>query len=280
MKKRYEDVGGRKFSPGAFVRTIILAASVCLVFISAWMIISNVLEERRQIELRDKVLEHYTAAVAKSEEIAAVVTPTPEASVTPEIITPIPAPTVNPVFTELIAEYNNDDIVGFLSIEGTSINYPVVQAVDNDFYLDHDIYKKKSAPGWIFLDYENDITRNDPNTIIYGHNMKSDTMFHALRLYADESFYRNHKYITFNTLYEDLRWEIFSFCKTDTSFDYIRVFFPDMEIYETMLRKFKDLSIYDTEVEITGSDRILSLSTCTLGNPNARFVLSARLLQD
>ena len=204
-------------------------------------------------------------------------TPSPSPSPTP---TPTPAPTIQPYFAELIEEYDNEDIVGYLNIPGTSVDYIVTQYGDNEFYLEHDIHKNVSHPGWIFLDYENDVATEDFHSIIYGHNMKADTMFHSIRYYRDFAYYKNHRTITFNTLYGDYEWEVFSFYKADISFAYTQVYFESKEEYYELAKKFKSKSIYDTGVEFVEGDRVLTLSTCTNESDNTRFVLHARLIKE
>ena len=176
--------------------------------------------------------------------------------------------------------YNNDNIIGYLYIEGTSINYPVTQYTDNEFYLDHDIRGNPDRAGWIFLDYENDITREDPNVIIYGHNMRRDIRFHSIRHYVNRDFFDAHRYITFNTAYAEYRWEIFSFYITCINFFYIQVYFDSDEEFYELLEEMKARSMHDSGVEVGRGDRVLTLSTC-VGNPeNERFVVNARLIRD
>jgi sortase B len=181
-------------------------------------------------------------------------------------------------FLEEIAKTNNNDIIGHLKIGGTSVDYFVVQSTDNRFYLEHDIHKNKSSAGWIFLDYENDILKPDKNTIIYGHNMRDDVMFHALRNYQDESFFRENKYITFDTLYEDQVWEVFSFYRSHINFNYIQVIFSTDDEFFNLALQMQANSIHKTDITLTKTDRILTLSTCTNESPDTRFVLNARLL--
>jgi len=194
-----------------------------------------------------------------------------------------PEPTPKAINSDILLlreEYGNDDIIGRLYIEGTSIDYPVTQYEDNEFYLDYDINKKTNVTGWIFLDYENDVYKDDKNMVIYGHNMKQDIMFHALRNYADEDFYDKHKYIVFDTLYDKYTWEIFSFYRAHTDFYYIQVIFKDEEDFYSLASQMKDLSIYETGVGITRDDRILTLSTCTNETDDTRFVLNAKLIEN
>ena len=193
---------------------------------------------------------------------------------------PTPAPVIRPQYTELIEQFTNEDIVGFLEIPGTSVSYYVVQYADNEFYLYHDINKKPSSAGWIFLDYENDVALEDYHTVIYGHNMKADTMFHSIRYYRSYDYFLQHRYITFNTLYADQKWEVFSFYKTDTSFFYTRVLFPNRKVFFNLASQFKEKSMYETGVPITEDDRVLTLSTCTNESENTRYVLHAKLIRE
>jgi len=205
--------------------------------------------------------------------------PTAEPSAIPEPMSESP---VNAEYLEqLRREYDNDDVVGYLKIDGTSIDYPVVQSDNNQFYLEHNIYKKSDRAGWVFLDFENDTSRDDLNTIIYAHNMRDDVMFHSLRNYTSKDYFESHRYITFNTEYADQTWEVFSFYRAPTSFYYIQVFFPTHDDFVNLLMEMKSRSIYDTGVEVSQDDRVLILSTCVGGNDrNERYVLNARLVDD
>jgi len=180
---------------------------------------------------------------------------------------------------DLRKEYGNDDIIGRLLIEDTTIDYPVTRYKDNEFYLTRDIYKETSAAGWIYMDYENHVYTLDRNTIIYGHNMKKDMMFHDLRLYRDEKFFSGHRYIIFDTLYEETVWEIFSFMKAPVELNYLQVSPSDTE-FGLLLYNIKALSMYDTGVPVTNQDKILNLSTCSVNPDEAmyRYVLSAKLI--
>jgi len=215
-------------------------------------------------------------------------TPTPIMPETPTITkTPTPLPTlpptptpkvIQPEFEELRFAYGNYDIIGYLRIPGTSIDYPVTRSNDNSFYLNRNIRKDISESGWIFLDYENDVENDDFNTIIYGHNMRQDIMFHSLRYYQSWSFFNEHRYIVFNTIYENHVWEIFSFYRAETSFPYIQVFFSSEQEFMSLAREMKERSMYDTGVEVRPGDHILTLSTCTNDSDDTRFVLNARRL--
>jgi sortase B len=214
-----------------------------------------------------------TQTIAPSPSPTPTPTPSPSPSATPE-----PTPFINQYILDLREEYGNEDIVGYLKIEDTSIDYPVVQSTDNDYYLSYNAYKKSDKNGALFLDYENDTSRDDPNTIIYGHNMLLDNMFHSLRYYRTVDYYNSHRYIIFDTLYAEQTWEIFSVYITLTDFEYIQVYFSGLDKFGAMLNIIKQSSLYETGVDVTQNDRILQLSTCTSGAPDERLVIAAKLV--
>lgn len=186
-----------------------------------------------------------------------------------------PASPVNPTFRALRETFGNNDIVAFITIAGTEINYPVVQAKDNEFYLSHDVEKKKNSAGSIFLDYENALYPLSSNTVVYGHNMKSGAMFHDIRYYEDQDFYNEHTIITMQTLYEDTKWEVFSFYETNVDFCYIQTHFENEDSFAGFVESIRQRAYYDTDVQVGPDDSVLTLSTCTNADDNMRKVLHA-----
>jgi len=180
-------------------------------------------------------------------------------------------------FLDLREYFGNDDIVGHLRIVGTSIDYIVVQTTDNEFYLYHDIWGNASSAGWIFLDYLVDINEANHNMVIYGHNMARDIMFHSIRHYANYNFFREHPIIEFRTLYADYVWEIFAFYVAHIDFPYTHIDFINHVTWEHWLKTFAAASMHETDVAVSTSDRILTLSTCTNTHDDYRFVVQARL---
>ena len=187
-------------------------------------------------------------------------------------------------FDYLRAKYNNnEDVIGIVKIPGTTIYYPVMYYdKDNEFYLNRNPYKQPNSAGSIFMDFENNVERSDPNTILYGHQMSanSNTMFHTLSYYTDANFFINHRYIIFSTIYENNVWEVFAYFIADTSFYYIQVFFNSERAFLDLAAEMKAKSIYDTGIDIKEGDRILTLSTCTNMEPDTRYVLAARLIKN
>ena len=181
-------------------------------------------------------------------------------------------------FIALRNQIGNDDIVGHIRIDGTTIDYPVVQGDDNSFYLYRDINRNMNVAGSIFLDYENDLLRYDRNTIIYGHNMNRNHKFHAIRFFYDRDFLERHRFITFDTIYGNQTFEIFAFYDTHISFDYIRVHFANDDDFMRLVNEMKRRCIHNLGVEVGPNDRILTLSTCTNVHMDTRLVINAKLV--
>lgn len=174
------------------------------------------------------------------------------------------------------------DVKGWLKVPGTSIDDPIFQSSDNDRYLRHNRDNEYYIWGEDFLDYRTTVDKlNEKNMhyIIYGHNSSEDSCFTPLLKYKDESFFKDHKTIEFSTIDGNYKWEIFSVYITDTSFFYIDTNFEDDTEYEDFLRTLKNKSSYDTGVEVTKDDTILTLSTCEYSLTDGRFVVHAKLVK-
>ena len=283
------------------IRKIIKLISVCVIIVSAsvlaWQAYTDYKIDKtdKEAKLRSEQLlaqkkptplPTYSPVPTIAPTAAPAATRTPVPSPAPTL-TPIPSPALSPTpapkaiqpeFRALREEYNNDDIVGYLKIPGTSIDYPVTHSGDNTYYLENDINKNASIAGWIFMDGENNIEKDDPNIVIYGHNMRKDIMFHSLRYYQSWDYFNEHRYIIFNTIYENYVWEVFSFYRAEIDFPYIQVVFQSDGAFNKLAAEMKKRSMYDTGVEIKPGDHILTLSTCTNEAENTRFALNARRL--
>lgn len=209
-----------------------------------------------------------------------------------EVVTNEDTKEENKMLEELEPYYKkNDEIVGWLKIDDTPIDYPVMcSQSDKDsgdyFYLNRNFDKKKDGAGSLFIEWNASPDTPNCNSIIYGHNMaKSQTMFGSLKKYAKEDFYNNHKTITFNTLYKRGEYEIvaafFSEIKSvdDTSFKYYKFLKANNEEeFNDFVTNIKKLSEYDTKVVPQYGDTFITLSTCTTTDPNnyGRFAVVAR----
>ncbi len=178
----------------------------------------------------------------------------------------------------------NPDIVGWLEISGTTINYPVLQGTDNDFYVNHNYKKQKTASGSIFIDADYNWNPMSTNLLIYGHNMKNGTMFTSLLNYKSKSYYNAHPNIRFTTNTFDVTYEIIAafeskvYDESDTnSFKYYNfIHAKNEEEFDNFISNVKSISIYDTGKTAKYGDELMTLSTCAYHTKNGRFAVVAR----
>lgn len=206
----------------------------------------------------------------------------PEPSV-PEVTDPPTEPTQPSILLQFQALHAiNNDMVGWIEIPGTEINYPVVQSpYEPNFYLRKNFYREKATCGTIYVREACDVFMPSDNVTIYGHNMRNGTMFADLHLYEDKDFWENNKYIYFDTLYEYHTYEIFAvFISTadlDVGFKY-HIFddAANQQEYDEFVAKCKELSLYDTGITPQLGEKLITLSTCDKSIDDGRFVVVAR----
>ncbi len=156
----------------------------------------------------------------------------------------------------------NNETVGWLTVKGTNIDYPVVKHSDNDYYLNKDFENNSNRYGWIFMDYRNSVPNLNQNTIIYGHD-SGGVMFANLYKVLYKSWYtnKNNQKIIFNTETEAATWQIFSIYKINSTNDYLKTNFSGDE-FTNFINLITKRSIYDFKVSVNNNDKILTLSTC------------------
>ena len=171
----------------------------------------------------------------------------------------------------------NSDIVAWLKVNGTNIETTVVKTTDNDYYLTHNFNKEYNSAGWIFADYKNKVDGTDKNLVIYGHNMRDDSMFGSLKWVINEDWYNNedNKYITLITENETQVYEVFSVYQTEKEDYYIQTNFDTEKEFNTFAQTIKKRSKKDFNVDVNKEDNILTLSTCA-NNNKYRVVLHAK----
>lgn len=181
----------------------------------------------------------------------------------------------------------NDEIIGWLEIEGTNISYPILQSIDNEFYLTHNYKKEKSSSGSLFLDKDFDLENGSSNYLIYGHRNKQGLMFEDLLKYAKEDFYKEHKQIRFTTLKEDTMYEIISVFYSRVYYEkeknvfryYYFVNAESEEEYNEFVNEAKKASIYETGVNAIYEEQLLTLSTCEYSQEDGRFVVVGKKIK-
>lgn len=179
----------------------------------------------------------------------------------------------------------NKDLAGWLSIEGTVINYPVMQTgkKNPDFYLHNDFEKKESDHGTLFVDARNDFVNRDTNLIIYGHNMRDGTMFGGLKSFMDQDYFEKHRKLVFDTIYEKAEYEIVAVClskvnyQDDKGFRYYNFLNAESkEEFQAFLANIQQLTVFDQKIDISYGDELLTLSTCNSYIQDGRLFLIAK----
>ena len=216
------------------------------------------------------------------------VTPEVVATVTP---TPIPDPVMLPEYAVLYEE--NPDIIGWLSISGTNIDYPVMQTPgDEQYYLRRDFYGEDNRNGCLIMDTDSTVgvgcreqeyiggTRSSTNLIIHGHTMKSGLMFGKLNLYEEAVYGKEHRIICFDSLYEKREYELIAvlhskvYNKGDSVFKYYQFFQADTEDeFNTWYQNIKAMSLYDTGVSARYGDEFITLSCCSYHTEDGRLAV-------
>ncbi len=193
---------------------------------------------------------------------------------------------------EILDEYKklfnmNKKLIGWLKIDDTNIDYPVMQTSDNVYYLTHNVNQEEDRNGALFMDAECDVVNGSTNYIIYGHDMRSGNMFGKLDKYKKESYYKEHKYITFDTIYEKATYEVMYafesmvYKQEDVDFKYYQFIDALSEVeFNSYMKEMASWSLYDTGVTAQFGDQLLTLSTCDkTTRANGRFVVVAKRIK-
>jgi sortase B len=225
---------------------------------------------------------HYTQIDEQTEAFAKI------AEVVANVPDEEPLPEDKPVREgeDILAKYKelylkNEDMVGWISIADTTINYPVMQSKNKpNFYLKHNFEKSYSDLGVPYIQENCNIASSD-NLILYGHHIKGGRMFGVLENYKDKEFYEKHKIIQFDTLTEQGEYEIVAVFKTIAyNLEGYRYYdFVDAEHereFDAYVGKCKEIALYDTGVTAEYGDRLITLSTCEYSAKNGRLVVVAK----
>lgn len=189
---------------------------------------------------------------------------------------------------DILPEYElvhqkNQKLIGWVKIDDTIIDYPVMQTVNNEYYLDHNFNQEEDRNGCIFMDYQCDVVKGCDNIILYGHHMKSGKMFGTLNKYSKQSYYEEHPVIQFDTIYEKGTYQVMYvfrskvYSEEDVTFKYYQFInaASEKEFYSAM-NEMAALSLYDTGVTANYGDKLLTLSTCDYQEKAGRFVVVAK----
>ena len=252
---------------------ILIVAFAALFCTSAYFIFDHYRQDKQQAELYDSLAELVDSTADSEEEPAEPVLYTEEKTVLSEL-------------AELYQQ--NSDLAGWIRIEDTDINYPVMHTPDNpDFYLKHDFDKEYSDYGCPYVQENCDVQLPSDNVIIYGHHMKNGSMFCDLEKFKSQDFWQEHKTFLFSTVTDRYEYEIVSVFKTFVysdspgSFKYYHfVNAQTPEDFSAFIDRCKELSLYDTGVSAEYGDKLITLSTCEYSRTNGRFIVVAKRISD
>ena len=270
------------------IRIAVFVLAVAMILFAGYKVFDILAEYREADETYESIAEEFRHPATAAPETSAPATepPVTEPSATDVPVTSEPStepPETVPVTMPFSVDFEklwrkNDDIVGWIYSEGTPIDYPIVQAADNDYYLRRMLNKRYNVAGSIFMDYRSASDLSDPLTVIYGHNMKNSKMFGTLTEYGKEGYYNAHPSLWILTPAGGFRIDIvagFDLGPNDAIYQY-----PNSEEeMSSWLDVLADHPSDFTSCETIGEgDRVIMLSTCSYAFDNARYVLVGKLV--
>lgn len=255
--------------------TAVLALVLLVVLGAALFLGQNEQADEEFQELALMVQEAAETTVMPSETVCITQSTLPETTAPQET-----QPAILPQYAEAYAR--NNEMVGWLRIDGTMLDYPVMHTPsDPEKYLHMDFEQKNSYPGTPFLDAK--CTMESDNLLIYGHNMPNGTMFRSLFKYEQSNYWKEHPVIVFDTLYQQQEFEVMSafydrvYYKTENVFKFYQFIDPETEEeFHAGIEQLKNKALYDTGVTAEYGDQLITLVTCAYHTDNGRFVVVAR----
>lgn len=245
------------------ILNIVLVGCLFVFLFSGWKLVTSLIEYRKGEEAYEAILNQFIispGSQTSSDEGEEVVLPQ--------------------IDWEAL-KVMNDDLVGWLYIPDTVIQYPIVQGSDNDYYLTHTFDGTTNACGSIFMDMSNKSDYSSDNTIIHGHNMKNGTMFGSLRKFEEKEYWQSHPYIWIIKENTVAKYEIFSVGITESASDVYTIEFGSEESFNNYITNRTKLgAIFETGVSVTTEDKLLTLSTCTSSTEEGRRVVQAKLVEE
>lgn len=279
---------------GKMLRKGLIAVLAVVLVVSGGYAIKTALDFQAEAEIYDTAVESFVTII--EEEVPLAELPSDVEALSVE--TPVVADTASEGTTEAVEEdtsvaialgpdiavdfdgliWVNTDIVGWIYIPNTTISYPVLRGDNNQEYLDTTYNGGYSGIGSIFMDYRIEGDFTDKNTIVYGHNVSSGTMFGSLKSYREQSYAEEHPYIFILTDEGYLRYQVcYAVVTTADSYIYDYEFAEGTDAYATHLANLSADALYDLDIQVTEDDNIITLSTCTGVTQNQRFIVVGRL---
>ncbi len=280
LEQQKQETPAQRKKKRIFLWAAIVAACVVIVVVCVFLL-TQAREERSRLEEANQFASAPTASAAPSPSK----TSEPSASQTPE-----PSDKKDPDYRKEKKENEraidfaklqeqNADVIAWIEIPGTQIDYPVVTTTDNEHYLDYDFQGQESAHGAIFLDAACDLKLEDPVSILYGHNMKDGTMFAGLHAFSDPAFLKEHPVIKLYTPQGQLDYKICAVYETSDEHLLYQKNLRNPAVYQEFLdeiaaKQEQDGALIDMG-NISVKDSLLTLSTCVRGEDEKRFIVQA-----
>lgn len=260
-----------------WIDRLILIAGITMMVVGGWNLWKIYAEYHQGTETYEEAVEEFVETVPETAVTTEDAESTTEA--VPETEAPLKAWSdtcpIKVDFARLKAQ--NSDVVGWLYSEGSRINYPVMQAADNDYYLHRMLNGGHNSAGSLFMEAANKASMSDLNTIIYGHNMKNNSMFGTLTDYHSQNYYNRHPYVWYLTPDKTWRVDILAGFVTQDDSDTYTIFAGEDELAGYLQRCLRK-STFRTAVDVSGNEQILTLSTCSYEYQNARYVLVGKMV--
>ena len=265
-----------------WILRILIAIFAAAFVISGYMLLNYQLESSENEDL-------YEDLAAIVDEVRATIPTEPETTAPAQSnVTTEPTAATEPV---ILPEYQavyamNSDLVGWIRIDGTKINYPVLQTPDTpNYYIDHNFEKESSRHGAIYVQEQCQVDAPSDNIVIFGHRMNDGSMFADLLKYKDKAYFESHKYVQFDTLYQRQTYEIIAVFQIksvdNNTFTYHKLIdFQNETQFNTYMTRIDLLSLYDTGATAWYGDRLITLSTCEKNYSNGRLVVVAKQIEN
>lgn len=250
---------------------IFLGLCICLLCFSLYKLGSIFFEYQSGEKEYDELRQYLLAEPISPEDPALTDTSAGEEDSEEENPTAVPMTRIDLTSLQEI----NPEAVGWIEIAGTSISYPMVHTTDNTYYLTHTFRKEQNKSGSVFVESSNAADFTDLHTIVYGHNMKDGSMFAGLKNYSKQSYWEAHPYIYLDIADASHCYQIFSCHEANLDDITYTIGFEADDTYQNFLDSLKGASKYDTGIEVTKDDPIITLSTCTQRGTK-RFVVHAK----
>lgn len=255
-----------------------IVAAAFIIYFSIYLVYyrqNETLNERLASEVNEVYTSDYSKLPDKHDINAGIAT----------ILDPENPPDILEEYKDL---YNrNQNLIGWVNIADTNINYPVMQCTDNSYYLENNFDGKHDKNGSIFIDCNCSVFPRCTNLILYGHHMKSGKMFADLEKYNSEAFYKKHSIISFDSIYERGRYAVMYVfrdsvkAQDDVSFKYYEFYDCNSEEeFDSYMNDMASVSLYDTGIKAHYGDQLITLSTCDYQQKNGRFVVVAKRIYE